>query len=76
MRVVTIGAVELFDAYYRVMDRAAPLGWDASVGVEGRKRLKQLDWLLLEVQRREVDHESVKLEKRGIDLAEGNRAAG
>jgi hypothetical protein len=54
MRVVTIGAVELFDAYYRVMDQAKPERWDARRAIEVRKRLVQLDWLLLEVQKREV----------------------
>lgn len=55
MPAVRIGAGHLFDAYYRVMDVEQPEGWDPRRAVEGTKRLKQIDWLLLEVQRREVD---------------------
>lgn len=56
MPVVKIDAVGLFDAYYRVMDRNPPDGWDAGAAWEGHKRLWQLDWLLVEVQRRELEH--------------------
>ncbi|MEA2633837.1 MAG: hypothetical protein QOH92_604 [Chloroflexota bacterium] len=59
MRVVSIHGVELLDAYYRVTDNAAPKNWDARLGIEARKRLKQLDWLLLQVQQREVEHAQV-----------------
>src|SRR5438874_2626053 len=55
MPVVKIGAGHLYDAYYRVMDAEQAPGWDGRQAVEVTKRLKQLDWLLLEVQRREID---------------------
>jgi hypothetical protein len=67
-RVAKIEAVGLFDAYYRVMDRHPPAGWDAGIAHEGRKRLRQLDWLLIEVQRRELEHSAAM-------MAEEHRAA-
>ena len=72
MPVVTIRAVELFDAYYRLTDNAAPGNWDARLGIEARKRLKQLDWLLLQVQLREVEHAQAMPTdtRRGTELVE------
>lgn len=49
-----IDVFDLFNAYYRVMDKARLPGWDAGLAVEAQRRLKQLDWFLLEVQSREV----------------------
>ena len=54
MKVVKIEMFDLFSAYYRVMDRAKLPEWDVGLAVEAQRRLKQLDWFLLEVQSREV----------------------
>lgn len=54
MKVVKLELFDLFSAYYRVMDKVKLPGWDAGLAVEAQRRLKQLDWFLLEVQSREV----------------------
>ncbi len=61
MRVVKIDGFSLFNAYYRVMDKARPPG-DAGFAVEVQRRLKQLDWFLLGVQSREIAFAQTRLD--------------
>src|ERR1700694_3486256 len=50
VKVVKIDLWGVSNAWYRVMDKAQVAGWGASLAVEAQRRLKQLDWFLLEVQ--------------------------
>jgi hypothetical protein len=46
------------------MDKAQVPGWDAGLAVEAQRRLKQLDWFLLEVQVREVELARTRIDDR------------
>lgn len=52
---VQLRLVGQYDAYYRAMDKQGRPEWNAEQGIEGRKRLVQMDWLLYEIQRRELE---------------------
>lgn len=71
MKVVKIDLWDLSNAWYRVMDKAQVAGWDAGLAVEAQRRLKQLDWFLLEVQEREVALARAKMgDPESYDLIE------
>lgn len=80
-------AIELFDEYYRRMDALTYPNFNKPAGVEMRRRLQQLDWLLRSVADREArleafhkpvaaagDAHRADLERRGLawDQAAGS----
>lgn len=50
--------IELFDEYYRLAD-AMGIGLNRPAGVEVRRRLQQLDWLLSQVRTREEEAKAI-----------------
>jgi hypothetical protein len=44
------GTIQLFDEYYRAMDKSAAVGFNKDLGCEVRERLQQLDYIIKRVQ--------------------------
>src|ERR1051326_136837 len=54
-KVVQIHGVEAMSDYRRAMEHASPTAKDRYRANEAIRRLRQLDWLLIEIQRRDLD---------------------
>lgn len=80
-------AIEIFDAYYVLMDRTHP-GFNKTAGVEVRERLEQLNWLLARIRRLDDELDAAQkphhdamtahmedLKARGLDWTEAPASA-
>lgn len=55
MTVLRIGLGHHYQAYCHVIETDYPARWNRLQAAEVSRRLKQLDWLLIEIQRRQLD---------------------
>jgi hypothetical protein len=55
MPVIQMNCRSPFNDYWQAMMRNPPPDWNRGLALEAMRRLGQLDWLLIEIQRREVE---------------------